>query len=45
MSKFVQFTGGHFLDLNSNSDDNLNNRKQELNVSTNVEFSANSQDL
>ena len=41
MSKFVQFTGVHFSDLNPNSYDNLNNMNLDLNVSTKVKFSAN----
>ena len=43
MSKFVQFTGVHFPDLNPNSYENLNNMKLDLNVSTKVKFSANDQ--
>ena len=43
MSKFFQFTGVHFLDLNPNSYDNLNNMKLDLNVSIKVKFCANDQ--
>ena len=45
MSKLVQFTVVYFSDLNQNSYDNLNNMKLDLNVSTNVDFSANDQGL
>ena len=45
MSKLVQFTGAHFPDLNSNSYDNLSNIKLDLNISTQVKFSANKQYL
>ena len=41
MSKPTQFTGAHFPDLNSNSDDNLINMKLDLNISTKVKFSSN----
>ena len=43
MSKFFQFTGVHFLDLNPNSYGNLNNMKLDLNVSIKVKFSAHDQ--
>ena len=47
MLKFVQFTGVRFPDLNPNlySYDNLNNMKLDLNVTTEVKFSANDQGL
>ena len=45
MSKLVHFTVVYFSDLNPNSYDNLNNMKLDLNVSTNVDFSANDQGL
>ena len=45
MSKIVQFSDVHFPDLNPNPYDNLNNMKLDLNVSTNVKFSANEQGI
>ena len=46
MSKLVQFTDAHFPDLNSNSYDNLNNMKLDLNLSTrSVNLSANNQGI
>ena len=45
MSKLVQFTDVHFLDLNSDSYDNLNSMKLDLHVTTKVKFSANGQSL
>ena len=45
MSKFIQFTGVHFSDLNPNSYGNLSNIKLDLNVSSKVKFSANYQGL
>ena len=45
MTKLVQFTGAHFLDLNPNSFDNLNKMKLDLDVSTKVKFSADDQGL
>ena len=39
MSKFGQFTGVHFADLNLNSY-NINNMKLDLNVSTKVILNA-----
>ena len=43
ISKFVQFTGVHFSNLNPNSYVNLNNRKLDLNVSTKIKLCANDQ--
>ena len=43
MSKLVQFTGVRIPDLHTNSCDNLNNMKLDLNVSTKVWFRANDQ--
>ena len=46
MPKLVQFTDVHFPDLNSNSYDNLNNMKLDLNLSTrSVNLSANNQGI
>ena len=45
MSELAQFTSVNFLNLNPNSDENLNNMKLTLNVSTKFKLSANDQGL